>query len=123
MIQGRVNQQLEVVIPVLALNSANGTITIDASIDTGFNGELTLRLAQIALLGLSHPSFVVVQLADGTIRQQQVYSARLNWDGLIRVVRVIQIESKPLVGVRLLEGYRLVMDAVVGGQVTIEPIP
>ena len=123
MIRGFMNHRGEAMISLLALDSANQSVGIDAAIDTGFNGELTLTSAHIGQLGLTSPKFVVLQLADGTIRRQQVYDARLNWDGIIRDTKVILIESKPLVGMKLLDGFRLTIDVIGGGPVTIEPIP
>jgi predicted aspartyl protease len=123
MIRGQVNQRIEAVIPLLAIDSSNQIVPIDAAIDSGFNGELTLASTHLARLGLVRAGLDVVQLADGTMLQQLVYAARLNWDGAIRNVNVILIESNPLVGLKLLGGYRLTIDIIVGGPVTIEPTP
>ena len=42
------------------------------------------------------------------------------WDGQPKAVFVDELESEPLVGMRLLYGFRLVMETIDGGAVRIE---
>ena len=123
MIHGMVSQGSVPGISVFVLDQAKQPVPVHASIDTGFNGDLTLTLTRIAQLGLARTGDVLVQLADGSFSKQRYYRAQLTWNGAIRDVKVILIECKPLVGLKLLEGSRLAIDVIVGGPVTIEPIP
>jgi clan AA aspartic protease len=123
MIQGTVNTRLEPVIPVTVFDPTGQRIQIDATIDTGFTGELTLSPTTIGQLGLPRIGEYEVQLADGSWSKLEYFLARVEWDGSIRDVRVILIDSSPLAGLGLLQGYRLTIDAIGGGPVTIEPIP
>ena len=59
-------------------------------------------------------------LADGSVIAVDVYEATVLWDGQARTVRVHSADGDSLVGMALLYGYRLIIDAVNGGQVIIE---
>lgn len=56
----------EAVIAITLLGgSANGAVEVEAVIDTGFTGHLTLPPAVIRSLALPKRGFVEVELADG----------------------------------------------------------
>jgi predicted aspartyl protease len=123
MILGRVNSRLgaEVAISVL---DANGQVhPITTVVDTGFNGHLTLRSADIASFGLRRTGAVRVRLADGSISFRRYFGARIQWDGAVRTVTALQVEADSLLGMLVLSGSRLTIDAVPGGEVSIGPIP
>lgn len=46
-----------------------------------------------------------------------------SWDGQIRTIETNESEADPLVGMGLLEGYELKIQAVAGGLVTITALP
>lgn len=96
---------------------------IDAVIDTGFDGTLTLPAADITALGLPWRRRGRALLADGTDNLFDIYEATVVWDGTPRRVAVDAADIDPLVGMRLLNGYELTIQAVVGGQVTIKVLP
>jgi len=123
MISGKVSLGLVPNLDIQVLDSLSRAISIQTSIDTGFNGELTLTSTQIAQLGLIRTGDVIVQLADGSFSKHKYYSAQVSWAGTIGDVQVILVESTPLVGLRLLSGYRLIIDVIGGGAVSVEPIP
>jgi hypothetical protein len=52
-----------------------------------------------------------------------VYEGSIIWDGQIRLVQINESEADPLVGMGLLEGYELKIQAVAGGLVTIAALP
>ena len=62
-------------------------------------------------------------LADGSTITQEYYEARVEWQGNIRTVRAVEMGTEPLVGINFLWGHRVTVDVVVGGDVTIEPLP
>jgi predicted aspartyl protease len=62
-------------------------------------------------------------LADGTESVFDIYEATVVWDGRPRRVAVDAADIEPLVGMRLLNGYELTMQVVVGGQVRITALP
>lgn len=93
---------------------------VDAVIDTGFTGTLTLPSAVIATLGLRWRSVDCAILADVSTCVFQVYVAKLPWDGKVRSVLVAEADADPLVGMRLLRGHELKMQVRARGKVTIK---
>ncbi len=123
MITGAVNTALEAIIPLL-LQDVNGlTHQIEAVIDTGFSGFLTLPPARIAALGLPWLCRQQGVLADGSVQVFDVYSATVIWDGRPRTVEVESIDATPLIGMALLHRHDLTMRVESGGVVTITAVP
>ena len=92
-------------------------------VDTGFNGHLTLPLTAIQELGLSWFLRRPGELGDGEARSFDVYRAIVSWDGRIREVSVARSETQPpLLGMAMLWGSRLTVEAREGGTVTIEDL-
>ena len=96
---------------------------VEADVDTGFTGFLTLPSARIQLLGLPYHSYRVATLGDGTSVLMHLFDAVVIWDGQPISVQVTESESNPLVGMRMLAGHRLRMDIIDGGMVEIEKLP
>ena len=96
---------------------------VDAVIGTGFDGALTLPSADIIALGLPWRRRGRALLADGTESVFDIYEATVMWDGILRRVAVDVADIDPLIGMRLLDGYELTIQAVVGGQVTSKALP
>jgi len=119
MITGRVNSKLEAVIPLTAHGPPGQTRTLEAVIDTGYSGFLTLPPAVIAELGLTHIATGHLTLADGGEIVSDLYLATVVWDGQERATEVDTLEAEVLVGMGLLEGCDLHARVAVGGQVTI----
>jgi clan AA aspartic protease len=122
-IGGRVNASLEAVVQLQIEDSSGNLHTVDAVIDTGFNGDLTLRPAQISALGLPFLGALVGQLADGSLQRIAVHDAILWWDGSPVQVRIQAVESDSLLGTRLLAGHEVMIAFVAGGAVAVMPIP
>lgn len=61
-------------------------------------------------------------LADGSITRLDVYGATVLWDGVEREVRVIATGVEPLLGMSLLNGFEVCLQAVDGGIITIESL-
>ncbi len=124
MIQGTVNKDWEATIRlVVSGNGVAGTgLGIDAIIDTGFTGHLTLPMTLIDQLALSWRSRGHALLADGSLHVFDAYAATVLWNGLSRTVEVNAVETQPLVGMALLRGHTLRIDVVERGTVTIEPV-
>lgn len=81
MIQGAVNVRGEAIVP-LRLRGPHGTeLDLGAIVDTGFTASLTLPASSVAALGLIQQSGGGAVLADGSIRQFDLYAAEVAWDG------------------------------------------
>lgn len=122
MITGYVNSILEAVISLEVYGSQKRVREMEAVIDTGFTGYLTLPPPVISALGLSSIAVGSLTLADGSEVISDVCAATVFWDGQMRVVEVDSLEMEVLVGMSLLDGYDLSVRVAVGGPVTIKPI-
>jgi clan AA aspartic protease len=119
MMQGKVNQYCEAMLSV-AIRNIDIIKSVDAVIDTGFSGFLTLPSSIIAELDLTWKGRDVATLGDGTSCIFEVYIASVIWDGEYRAIDINESETVPLIGMRLLRGYDLKIRTIEGGLVTIE---
>jgi clan AA aspartic protease len=122
MITGTVNAKHEALV-CLQVVGAGSTQDVEAILDTGFNGSLTLPIPFIALLGLPWRSSGDVVLANGQVEAVDVHAATVMWDGVPRNVLVHAMDGAPLLGTTLLLGHDLRIRMVPGGRVEIEPVP
>jgi clan AA aspartic protease len=120
MMQGFVNQNCEAMLPIVVGRDNKPTQLLEALIDTGFTGFLSLPSAMIESLGLPWIFSDSVTLGDGSEVVFQMYRATVIWDGAFKVVDVAASESEPLLGMSLLYGFKLQVEAVERGTVTIE---
>lgn len=91
-------------------------------IDTGFTGFLSLPSAIIATLNLPWSASDIVTLGDGSETLFDLYTAIVIWDGQYRDIYIAESETEPLLGMAMLYGYRLQVDAIEGGTVKIEAL-
>lgn len=98
-------------------------LRVEAVVDTGFTGALTLPASLITALSLSPVSSTRVMLADGSLVPANVYVGDVLWNGAPRRVRIHQAEGDILAGMSLMQGCLLTMEIVDGGRVTITPLP
>jgi clan AA aspartic protease len=122
-IAGVVNARREAVIPLDVIDAGGQPHRIEAIIDTGFTGFLTLPPSMIATLGLPFLGRQQVILGNGSVDLLDVYTGIVHWDGQDRTVEVDSAGSGPLVGMSLLDGYDLHIQARAGGSVTITALP
>ena len=108
------------VVPPILRDVGGREHTLSAIVDTGFTGWLTLPPKIISALGINYEEQTLAVLADGTPTLFDTYRVTVLWDGQPQTVFVDELESEPLVGIRLLHGFRLVMETVDGGPVRIE---
>lgn len=93
---------------------------IEFILDTGFSGSLTLTAAVITALGLSFRSRGSAVIADGSEIEFDIFAATVLWDGLPRGVLVEEAETEPLLGMSLLYGFNINIQAIDGGRVTVK---
>ena len=130
MIHGVVSTNREATISLVIVNENRQTKLITAVIDTGYTGFLSLPSQIITELNLS---WTGIDSAEPTLRERgtlgdgsevtfEVYAAKIIWDGEYRDIPINEAETDPLVGMSLLYGYDLQIQAVEGGSVTISPL-
>lgn len=122
MMQGVVNQRCEATLAIVVGNIDGQRQVVDTVIDTGFNGFLTLPSAIITALDLPWNASDIVTLGDGSETLFDLYAATIIWDGQYLEIDIAESETEPLIGMALLYGYRLQIDAIKGGIVKIEAL-
>jgi clan AA aspartic protease len=123
MIIGNVNTKREAVLQLAVFGKNQQLQGIKAVIDTGYTGFLTLPSTIITTLGLTWYMQQEGILGDGSLCVFNVYEASVIWDGQTTTIEINESEADPLVGMGLLEGYELKIQAVAGGLVTITALP
>jgi predicted aspartyl protease len=62
-------------------------------------------------------------LGDGSETLFDIHNANVIWDGQFREIEINSADTDPLLGMKMLRGYRLQVNTVQGGLVTIEALP
>jgi clan AA aspartic protease len=117
-ITGSVNAHREAIV-CLTVRGPQAQDEVEAVVDTGFSGYLTLPLALIATLDLPFRRPGRAVLADGSETLFDVYEAEVAWDERPRRVFVDAADTDPLVGMALLEDHELTVRVVNEGDVFI----
>ena len=123
MILGIDNARYEILFRLPVRSAAGQEQEIEAVLDTGFTGSLTLPPAMIANLGLRWRSRGYATLANGNVEQFDIYAATVVWGGTPRPILIYAIDAPPLLGMALLAGYDLRARVVAGGNAEITAIP
>ena len=121
-VAGAVNARLEAMVQLRVRGPGGAEVTVDALVDTGYTGSLTLPDMVATSLGLARRSGGRAILADGSSRRYDSYAAEVEWGGSWRGVVASAIGDEPLVGMGLLAGYELRVEVVAGGAVTVVPL-
>jgi len=122
MINGVVSSDRQVVIALTILGTAGYDRNIEAIVDTGFDGWLSLPPSLIAALALQWRQRGRALLADGSECVFDIYEGTVVWDGQNVRIPVHEAETAPLVGMSLLDGYELVVQVRASGNVTIRKL-
>ena len=120
MIYGVINFRREATLPLVVGNGSGQRELVETVVDTGFDGFLSLPSAIILRLGLPWTISNPATLGDGSETVFDFYAGTVIWDGQYRMVDIAESETEPLLGMAMLYGYRLQIDAVEGGSVKIE---
>lgn len=95
----------------MTASGGRGRRTIEAVIDTGFDGDLTLPVQLAIQLGLDLCATQCFELADGSIQDQLVFLGNIHLGDLQRAAEIILTDSTDaLVGSGLLADQILEID-------------
>lgn len=122
MITGTVTADREAVIRLTVRGPTGQERRIEAVIDTGFDGWLSLPPFLIHSLRLPWRRRGRALLADGSESIFDIHEATVLWDRRRRRIPVDEANTAPLIGMALLEGYEFNARIRVGGQVTIKSL-
>ena len=103
-------------------NGERASMEVESVIDTGFAGELTLPPETIRRLRYPYAGSAGGTLADGSEIQFDYHEGQVLWHDVTRPVAVIAAEGQPLVGMALLRGSRLSVEALPGGEVVVSEL-
>ena len=96
---------------------------VDAVLDTGFNGFLTLPPSLISDLALPFVGTTRATLRDGSTVPDDGGLINVQANRKERLVLTLASESGVLVGMSMLFGHRVTLDVRDGGLVRIEALP
>jgi clan AA aspartic protease len=122
-IAGSVNTDREAIISLQVVDAGGQPHAVEAIIDTGFSGFLTLPPSTIALLGPVLRGHHQVILGDGSVGLLDVHVGTVLWDGQPRLIDIDCANTDPLVGMSLLDGYALYVEVRAGAGMTISALP
>jgi clan AA aspartic protease len=109
-------------VPLVVHGPTGLDATVEAILDTGFNGFLTLPASAIASLGLPFRNYFRAGLGDGSIVQLDVHAGVVMWNGVRRDVEVLLTNRQPLLGTALLNGHEVTIRFAEGDSITIRPL-
>lgn len=94
------------------LSGLHGTITLQALVDTGFDGDLCVSLAAAMAVGLALKDADYVELADGSIRRELIFRGTVQVGELSpKESEIVLTDSEQsLIGAGMFEGLRLEID-------------
>ena len=126
MIEGMVRRNsdggLEAWITVSVMGIDGELQPCEVIVDTGFTGWLVLPAADIGRLGLSGEGYRDSVTASGNMERFDYYETSVLWHGRLHEIEVFQSIDQPLLGMELLEGSRVSVDAWDGGEIIIEEL-
>lgn len=92
----------------LTVVGARKSSLLEAILDTGFDGYLSLPINIAITLGIELTAIIPVEYADGRRNQELVFSVRVDMDGTEKTVpATLTTGAEALAGTSLLAGYEL----------------
>jgi clan AA aspartic protease len=123
MILGRVNANREAIIQIAVLGNGKQVKSVSPVIDTGYTGDLMLPRQLVIELDLTLRGIQDAILGDGSLKMFEMYAGAVIWDEQVRRIEVNASETETLVGMGLLEDYKLEIEGKYGGVVRITALP
>lgn len=122
MISGYVSLLRRPTIDVVLIDRNGQRRDVEAHLDTGFTGDLTLPYSAIEQLGLPFIAITSFRTATGTMTEFNTYDGTIVWHGQEQEINVLESNVFPLIGVGLLWGNHLSVDFRHNGDVSISEL-
>lgn len=122
MITGAVTPDREAVIRLNVRGPTGRRRTLDAVIDTGYDGWLSLPPDVVSRLQLPWRRRGLALLADGTESVFDIHQGVVVWDKRQRRIPIDAVGLVPLVGMAMMNDYELQVQVRSGGRVTLTAI-
>lgn len=119
---GVVSSEMEPYLPLRVIGEADRAAFVHALVDTGFSGDLMLPFETISHLRLHPITTSKLVLGDGSSVLMPVYDALVEWQGKPRRIDVYACDGGAVIGMSMLSGSHLELDAAPDGQVNVVPI-
>ena len=114
--------ELEAWVAVPVVDAYGESQQHEVIVDTGFAGWLTLPEDSIRSLGLIRAGYRYSITASGNAERFEYYRTSVLWYGRPRAVEIFESIDHPLLGMELLEGSLVTVDAREGGEVVVEAV-
>lgn len=122
MIKGEVSGDQQALVTIEIIDAYGRPCPVEVILDTGFTGYLTLSAETIRQLGLAPVGRRTFELANGELFEFEAYLAAVSWHEQLTDALVLRSGGDPLLGMTLLCGSRVTLDAVAQGEVSIEDL-
>lgn len=122
MIVGVVNADREPIVRLRVIGPLQTYLDFDVLVDTGYTHSLILPPDLATALDLIFKGVRSADMADGSQIWFNTYDALIEWDGTPRPVTVSAFGGAAIIGMGLLDGHELRVEAVIGGAVEIRPL-
>ena len=110
MVEGYINAGKRPLIEVTVLGS-QAEASVLAILDTGFDGDISLPLEIAVGLGLTLDSAIKMELADGSVKLELVFTGKVLWENKSRNVDILITTSEDaLIGTGLLDEHSVHLD-------------
>lgn len=106
----------------LSLPGLEGPLIVEFVVDTGFDGDMSLPLTLVRRLDATHIGPRDVLLADLSPRVIEHFEFPHTWLDQERMVEVMVMEGRPLLGTGYIRDQLLQVEVTDGGAVQIEPL-
>jgi clan AA aspartic protease len=123
MISGTVSSEREIIVDLEVVTAAQAPMPIQAVVDTGFNGYLTLPASTLKAAGALSAGTRRAELGDGQIVDLELFLLKVKWLAEEREILAVRADAAPLLGMSMLWGCRVAFAAETGGTVMIDPLP
>jgi clan AA aspartic protease len=121
MIIGRTNHRRQGIV-LLHVQGPAGTKEVEAIVDTGFTGYLSIPPEIVDALNLPVVDVTTAELADGNDATFFLHRATVLFGGTEESVVVYAAGGRRLMGMALLDGWDLCIQVREGGEVRVEPL-